>query len=271
MGAYNGYIGKANTYHGDICTSQGGNWNGRLICIAILNNASHANAMGVASLTQSDSTEFIMRYDPTTTAGWNSQIQLPTNDIPVSIVISGSSILCIPDSLIGAGNKRYYFGICPTNIVSSGASNFPTMPSFATLGERGPTWIDNSSSTKEMTNCNGTWTVGVDKRLLHKGQPLWFWLDPWASYGGAQQNQNRMIRWWGQATCTINTVSRPTVSAGASITKTNMDNLRTWKSNVGITATAVTQNNSITATIGNTYRATGGAGNKVNASWYNTD
>jgi hypothetical protein len=51
-----------------------------------------------------------------------------------------------------------------------------------------------------------------------------------------------------------------------------MDNLKSWIGAASTTPTTVTVGNSITATIGNTYRASSAtAGNSVTAAWYNTD
>lgn len=66
--------------------------------------------------------------------------------------------------------------------------------------------------------------------------------------------------------------TRPTVTAGTVITKTQMDNLKSWVGAASTTPTTVTVGNSITATIGNTYRASSAtAGGSVTATWYNTD
>lgn len=74
--------------------------------------------------------------------------------------------------------------------------------------------------------------------------------------------------WKWSSNVTIPT--RPTVTAGTQITKTQMDNLKSWINTT--TPTSVTIGGSITATIGNTYRASSAtAGGSVTATWYNTD
>lgn len=67
----------------------------------------------------------------------------------------------------------------------------------------------------------------------------------------------------------ITVPTKPSVSAGDSITDTQMDNLRTWINTSGITDIA--DQAQVKASEGNTYRNTLTAGtSKVEASWYNT-
>lgn len=77
---------------------------------------------------------------------------------------------------------------------------------------------------------------------------------------------------WSSASSVVLSV-RPKVTVGDTLTKTQMDSLKSWKALLGITATAVTQNNLVTATQGNTYKpaVTLTSADKTNATWYNTD
>jgi len=66
---------------------------------------------------------------------------------------------------------------------------------------------------------------------------------------------------------TITYEYHPTVSAGSVITKAQMDTLRSYLGK----GTAVTQNGTITATVGNTYKSGLTAGSTaIDDNWYNT-
>lgn len=72
----------------------------------------------------------------------------------------------------------------------------------------------------------------------------------------------------GASKVTLNYETRPTVSAGTVITKTQMDNLRAF---LGNSPTAVTQNTVATAAVGNTYKSGLTAGTTpMTAAWYNS-
>ena len=72
----------------------------------------------------------------------------------------------------------------------------------------------------------------------------------------------------GSAKVTLNYETRPTVSVGTVITKTQMDNLRAF---LGNSPTAVTQNTVATAAVGNTYKSGLTAGTTpMTAAWYNS-
>ena len=67
-------------------------------------------------------------------------------------------------------------------------------------------------------------------------------------------------------TVTYTTLSRPTVTEGSLITKTQMDALKTWAGK----GTTVSVGGAITATIGNSYRSSSvSAGDKIQDTWYN--
>lgn len=72
-------------------------------------------------------------------------------------------------------------------------------------------------------------------------------------------------------TVTIKTVTKPTVSAGSIITKTQMDTLKDYQTHRGKSPTAVTQYDTAKASVANTYgKSTVTAGSTIiDDSWYN--
>ena len=70
----------------------------------------------------------------------------------------------------------------------------------------------------------------------------------------------------GSGKLTFTYLTKPTVSAGSVITKTQMDALRSFYDN---TPTAVTQYDTAKASVATTYKSAT-AGNSISASWYNS-
>lgn len=111
--------------------------------------------------------------------------------------------------------------------------------------ESGATTVSTSGSSG-MTNSPGTGTFYYAVRSVA----------PYNTTG---------YKWSGA----ITVPSKPSVSAGTTITDTQMDTLRTWINTSGITDIA--DQAQVKASEGNTYRNTLTAGSsKVEASWYNT-
>ena len=155
------------------------------------------------------------------------------------------------------------------------ATEYPTQVTFSSIGN-GAYWYNNNTSTaKTLTiylsnssksiaytlgsisipkassnTTTKTFTVNCPKIV---GAALYI-------YGsdGACQLRNA-------CSITITTATRPTVSAGSTITKTQMDSLRSFLGK----GTAVTQYGTIQASVGTTYK-TVSAGTAIDDSWYNT-
>lgn len=260
MATYTGYIGNGDGSYWQSWSSQGNMAHN--MCMIILKNSTYAAQMGKANLgsIETDANSgYLHRYDPTSTAGWNSALSLG-NEVPTSIVINGGRL--------GSGNDTWYDGhnINAVLCLASGASVNNSPPFNQRVALYTCTYSRGGSASDFHFN-NLSLTIPASSRKMFKNSSLWLYLDL-QSNGG---EWNRALRVYGQLTITVYTTARPTVSAGSIITKTQMDSLRSWKSTLGINATAVTQHSSITASVGNTYRATGGAGTQIDDSWYNTD
>ena len=131
----------------------------------------------------------------------------------------------------------------------SGGTNNPitsyTVLRNTSASESGATTVSSSGSSG-MTNAPGAGTFCYGVRSVSSFNTTGY-------------------KWSGS----ITVPSKPSVSAGTTITDTQMDNLRTWINTSGITDIA--DGAQVKATEGNTYRNTLTAGtSKVEASWYNT-
>lgn len=235
------------------------------MCMLLLTNRTYASQMGKANLGEgieyNESAGYLHRYDPTSTAGWNSALTLG-NEVPTSVVISGIRFSSAND--IWYNESKIQVGICLASGAGVNASP-PFMNHKVQLATISYDHLDNYVAD------NLSYTIPTASRMMFKNSSLWLYLNLQISGGAYKGEYNRALRVHGQMSVTVYTTARPTVSIGSTITKTQMDNLRSWKSTIGINSTAVTQGSPITAAVGNTYRATGGGGTRIDASWYNTD
>lgn len=252
MATYTAYVGSnTQSYLG--WWGPGGTWRGHNIAMDFLKNAGYSDAIGLGIASDDAATGYLYRYDPTSSAGWASQLIIPSNEVPTSVNFDGNGYIWAvsddPNSAI-----RYcgiYLGC------GSDAGTYPYFSSRVKLGTR--------SMYGDGTAAIGYWTIPAWGRKRFSNTSMWLYLD---LQSDGTPTTNRGIRFRGRATVYVSTTSRPSVTAGSVITKSQMDSLRNWKATIGITATAVTQGDTIKASIGNTYRSTW---NPVSASWYNGD
>ncbi len=114
----------------------------------------------------------------------------------------------------------------------------------------------NKSTTNYSTTSNGTSVTFSN-------------VTPGTYYAGVYcrsdvNGKNSSTTWSGAVSLTW--TGHPIVSVGSVITKAQMDTLRSYKIENGVTPTAVTQGGIIYASTGNTYKSASGI---IYASWYN--
>lgn len=120
-----------------------------------------------------------------------------------------------------------------------------------------------------------TVTVGTYSRSANGARPTISWsgsvlcpVNTKIQFVQTRNGGSAGIKNWYQVRVGFNTLTRPTVSAGTTIQKTQMDALRTWKNGGG---TAVTQGAVATAAHGNTYKSGLTAGTTTfDDAWYNS-
>ena len=131
----------------------------------------------------------------------------------------------------------------------------------------------SNTFTVQIVSGSTTVTVGTYYRQANAARPTISWSGTMMCPENTKVQYNQ-IRNGGTAgiknayavRINIETLTRPTVSAGSTITKAQMDSLRTWKGGSG---TAVTQYDTIKASIGTTYKSVS-AGTAIDDAWYNS-
>ena len=119
---------------------------------------------------------------------------------------------------------------------------------------------NTTATTTSATTISGTFTsTGTSGSTTNSPGAGTFY------YGVRTQGAAGSSFYSGYTWTSITVPAKPTVTAGNKILKTDMDSLKTWLNG---NQTAVTQNNIITETVGDTYGTTT-SGNTVDASWYN--
>lgn len=128
--------------------------------------------------------------------------------------------------------------------------------------------------TLKLTGGGVTITIGTYSRSANGARPTISWsgsvyfpANTAVTYETVRNGGSAGIRNAYKITVTYNQLTRPTVGAGAVITKAQMDALRTWHGS----GTVVTQYGTVYASHGNTYKGGLTAGSsQVAASWYNS-
>lgn len=178
---------------------------------------------------------------------------------------------------ISQGHSGENQGSASTTVLSAPGANSKYKITKFTLN-----WNDNAAyiyddGTKtfklKLTSGSTTITIGTYSRSADGARPTISWTgnvlcpaNKSLVYVVECGSNVHGIRNTYKITVTYTTLTRPTVTEGDLITKTQMDALKTWAGK----GTTVSVGGAITATIGNSYRSSSvSAGDKIQDTWYN--